>query len=246
MGLFSSIIPDFFSGGAAGAASLLGGVLGNQASAREAQKSRDWQTDMSNSAYQRATQDMRAAGLNPMLAYKQGGASTPSGATAQQSDVLTPAVNTAQAARRLHAEIKNLQEQNENIRSSTAANEAQARNYDSQSALNKVMAAKGVYDAQQSATNAKLLDYSLPAAETESAIEQSFYGKGVRWSRPGLGLLADIINPFKGSAKALSRMGSGSVPHLRSRKKPAAPAAQSNLTPSQSRALAQKRAKYNQ
>jgi len=39
----------------------------------------EYQRQMSNSAYQRAMQDMRAAGLNPMLAYQQGGAGTPSG-----------------------------------------------------------------------------------------------------------------------------------------------------------------------
>lgn len=53
--------------------------------AAEAQKNRDWQQYMSNTSYQRAMEDMRAAGLNPILAYSQGGASNGSGATASIS-----------------------------------------------------------------------------------------------------------------------------------------------------------------
>lgn len=45
--------------------------------AQQAQLARDYDTQMSNTAYQRAMADMRAAGLNPMLAYSQGGASSP-------------------------------------------------------------------------------------------------------------------------------------------------------------------------
>ena len=45
----------------------------------EAAKNRTWQEQMSNTAYQRAVEDMRKAGINPILAYQQGGASTPGG-----------------------------------------------------------------------------------------------------------------------------------------------------------------------
>lgn len=48
----------------------------------EAQKNRDWQERMSNTQYQRAMADMQKAGLNPILAYSQGGAGVPGGAQA--------------------------------------------------------------------------------------------------------------------------------------------------------------------
>ena len=58
--------------------------LARQFNSAEAQKQRDYETEMSNTAYQRAMADMKLAGLNPALMYSRGGmeASTPSGASA--------------------------------------------------------------------------------------------------------------------------------------------------------------------
>ncbi len=58
----------------------------NIASAKEAQKNRDWQKEMSSTAHTREVADLRKAGLNPVLSAKYGGASTPGGAVASFSN----------------------------------------------------------------------------------------------------------------------------------------------------------------
>lgn len=168
-GLFSSK-----AAGAAligGGASLLGGYMANEASARQAEINREFQDQLSRTAHQREVADLRAAGLNPILSGTGGhGASTPSGAMAQQSDMVTPAVGSAFAAKRLDSELDLLREQTVKTASETDQNMSQTE-------LNNRLAREAesrvkVQEAQERNIN---FDTGLKAwgmARTESEREQ--------------------------------------------------------------------------
>lgn len=99
-------------------------------SAAQIQQQREYETSMSNTSYQRAIGDMQAAGLNPMLAYHQGGASTPAspaasgvvggpGAKADIANEGMAAISTAFQFERQRAEIERADAETDNIKQRT-------------------------------------------------------------------------------------------------------------------------------
>lgn len=100
----------------AGALSYYSTAKANKQNMALAQRQMDFQHMMSSTAYQRAMQDMRQAGLNPLLAYSQGGASSPSGATTQVQPELGAGAQSALAVARAHAEVQNVKAQTELLR----------------------------------------------------------------------------------------------------------------------------------
>lgn len=81
-GALGSVVPGVGTAIGAGLGGLGEQLFANDYNSAEASANRDWQSNMRNTSYQSAMNDMRAAGLNPMLAFSQGGASVPSGSTA--------------------------------------------------------------------------------------------------------------------------------------------------------------------
>lgn len=91
---------------ASAGAAYFGQRKADKAAAERAREQREWQERMSSTAYQRAVADMRAAGINPMVAAMGHSASTPSGAVAPVGNAIGSAVQSALAAKAAFADTR--------------------------------------------------------------------------------------------------------------------------------------------
>lgn len=124
--------------------------------ANQASLQRQWQEEMSNTAYQRAVGDMTKAGINPMVAYSKGGASTPSGASASGSgaSIGIPGGSSAQGVM-AHA----------NPNAKAFIGEAMANTASRVASIQETMSRKNLNEAQEEAVRA-----SIPKTQSETAL----------------------------------------------------------------------------
>ncbi|AZL82690.1 DNA pilot protein [Apis mellifera associated microvirus 11] len=105
LGKIASGVGNVASWAVPGALGVVGQANTNRANLQLAREQMAFQERMANTAKQRAVEDLKAAGLNPALAYGYEAAS-PGGAMATMGNALEAGVSSAQAARRLNQELR--------------------------------------------------------------------------------------------------------------------------------------------
>lgn len=126
----------------------------------EAQKSRDFAANQRATAYQTTTADMKAAGLNPMLAYTQGSTSTPGAASASG-----PAASSVN----VHPQEVSAQAAQQNADNATITTAVNAKNTsadtdvkEAQASLIRQQTATSAADATLKVSKLRLLNRLLP------------------------------------------------------------------------------------
>jgi hypothetical protein len=168
------MVLSLLSGAIGGAASFLGGRKANKSAEKSVAKQLAFQKESAQNSYQWATEDMKKAGINPMLAYQQGGSSALSGANYTPQNAAAAGVSSALNAAAATENVKNLQAQNQKIHSDVQLNKALEVSAGADAALK-------ASTAQNVRTQTQLISRDLSRAKVQTAADKTLVGKGTTY-----------------------------------------------------------------
>lgn len=147
-------------------------ALNREFQAEQAEINRNYQERLSNTAHQRAVSDLRAAGLNPVLAALKGGASSPSGVqpSGSQAQAVSTRVGNALGQGVSSAlQAKRLSQENRMIEARVKLAEAQADQAAAQ--VEKLGTSASLDQAREQATRL-LMDVDKALKESGTALNE--------------------------------------------------------------------------
>lgn len=222
--------------------SLLGGLIdahsqssANDTNAANVDKQIAFQKEQGETQYQRAVADMKAAGLNPALAYQQGGNSAQTGAAAQVQPVTRGTGASISAAAQATSDLKTQEEQRNLLRAQSQAAYANAQNVQADTMIKNIEWAQFSENSNRDAYNktrmaevmsrlwnaqhtperyyADLSSIGAGTAESQSRTrlnEQGYTPEGFRRTvQPWVNATSATLKPFLDAIGGAAALGAG-------------------------------------
>lgn len=148
-------------------AKMLGGFLDNQAAADRQDSAQAFSAQQYATRYQTQVADMKAAGLNPMLAYTQAPGNSPGGVVSSPSNNFSSAADSITQSRVSSAQVANTVADTRNKEAQTANIEADTELKRAQKFLTSAQEGLAGASADQTRVNINYLEFSAKKISEE-------------------------------------------------------------------------------